>query len=129
DYDEALRLDPQMIEAYSNRAHALKNLGRFSEAITSYQKAIDSGSASPQAYNDAAWLLATCPVESVRDPGKAVEHAQHACERSHYRNGDFLDTLAAAHAANGDFDAAVKAQQQALTLLPEPARIAAGERL
>ena len=40
DYDEALRLKPDMAAAYNNRGNAKKNLGRLNEAREDYQKAL-----------------------------------------------------------------------------------------
>ena len=40
DYDEAIRLNPQYIEAYGNRGFAYLNLGQFEAAIGDYSEAI-----------------------------------------------------------------------------------------
>jgi tetratricopeptide (TPR) repeat protein len=40
DYDNALRLNPNIPDAYNNRGVAKKKLGRFAEAIADYDKAI-----------------------------------------------------------------------------------------
>jgi tetratricopeptide (TPR) repeat protein len=40
DYDNALRLNPNIADAYNNRGVAKKHLGRFSEAIADYDQAI-----------------------------------------------------------------------------------------
>jgi tetratricopeptide (TPR) repeat protein len=40
DYDNALRLNPNIADAYNNRGVAKKHLGRFTEAIADYDKAI-----------------------------------------------------------------------------------------
>jgi hypothetical protein len=62
-----------------------------------------------------AWLLATCPDESIRKPGEAVRLAEAARETP----GDpddvrLSDALAAAYAAAGDFDQAQTAATQAV---------------
>ena len=61
-------------------------------------------------------MLATTSDVSVSDANKAVELAQHACELTGYKNPSFLDTLAAAYAAAGRFDDAVKTAKQALDI-------------
>lgn len=40
DYDEALRMDPQLAAAYYNRGNAKGLLGRHEEAIADYDKAL-----------------------------------------------------------------------------------------
>lgn len=66
-----------------------------------------------QAYlNKYAWLLATSSDDRYYDPARALIYAQKAVDI----NPDWewaLDTLACAHAANGDFTRAIAAQREA----------------
>ena len=48
-----------------------------------------------------AWHLCTAPDEKARDGKRAVEAATKACELTEYKNGGYLDTLAAAYAEVG----------------------------
>jgi hypothetical protein len=68
-----------------------------------------------------AWLRATCLDRNFRDGKKAVSDARIACTATIWRDADFIDTMAAAAAETGDFDAAVRYQEQVLAkkLSPE----------
>ena len=64
--------------------------------------------------NSAAWLLATDPDPALRDPQKAVAFAEKATRLTAEKDPRVLDTLAAAYAATGDFDAALRWQTLAV---------------
>jgi hypothetical protein len=64
--------------------------------------------------NSAAWLLATDPDPSLRDPAKALAFALKAARLTAEKDPRILDTLAAAHAASGDFASALRWQTLAV---------------
>ena len=68
-----------------------------------YQLASDQG--VMQATNRLAWLLATCPIQRVCNGALALQLAQSAVEEE--RTPTNLDSLAAAYARTGEFDAAI----------------------
>ena len=69
--------------------------------------------ADAAALNQLAWLFATASNEDFCDGSRAVRAAAKACELEP-DNPMYLDTLAAAHARNGDFELAVATQQRAI---------------
>ena len=66
--------------------------------------------------NSMARFLAICPTEKYRDGKRAIDFATKACEFTNWKDGDFLDTLAAAYAEAGEFEKAVKWQLEAVDL-------------
>ena len=114
DYSQAIELFPDYAAAIANRGYARKQLREYGAAIEDYEQALRLEPDAPGAINDLAWLLATCGDAQFRDPPRAVELAARACELTQHQSADLLDTLAAAHAAAGDFDAAVSRAEQAL---------------
>jgi tetratricopeptide (TPR) repeat protein len=114
DYTEVIRLDPRQARAFNNRGRAYCNRKEYERAAAYYAAAIRLQHDYAQALNNFAWLLATCPRDSVRDGRKAVEYATRAQQLSGGGVASCLDTLAAAHAECGDFTAAVFLQQKAL---------------
>jgi ankyrin repeat protein len=84
-----------------------------------YDSAIAADPAFVWPYNNIAWRLATAADPDERDGAEAVRFASKACELDGYRNWSFLDTLAAAHAENGDYDKAVECVGRAIAGCPE----------
>ena len=66
------------------------------------------------AFNDRAWFRATCRNESFRNPRGAIDDAKKACTITQWKEADVMDTLATACASAGDFDSAVRYEQQAM---------------
>ncbi len=98
-----------------NRAVILVHMGRVKEAISEYQRALELNPDSGGTHNNLAWLLATSEDPRIRNGRRAVGHALRAVELG--RTGGWMDTLAAAYAESGDFDAAVAAEDEALQLV------------
>jgi tetratricopeptide (TPR) repeat protein len=68
------------------------------------------------AANSLAWIKATSKDEKFYNPPEALTFARRACELTEYKNTGMLDTLAAALAANGQFDKAVETADKAIQL-------------
>ena len=115
DYNKALEIRPRYAEAYNNRGFARTENGDLSNALNDYARALEINPFFVDAYNNKAWVLATCADQRYRDGGQAVELAQKAVELK--PDVVSLDTLAAAYAAVGNFDAAVDTQKKAIQKL------------
>ncbi|MBX9788044.1 MAG: hypothetical protein K2Y37_03950 [Pirellulales bacterium] len=72
--------------------------------------------------NRLAWLLATSPVDDVRNGTLAEALAMEACRWTEFREPHCLSALAAAHAELGDFSAARTWQERAIEAAPPDRR-------
>jgi len=86
----------------------------FGVASTEYETALRLRADFPEALNNYAWLLATCPEPAFRDGARAVAYARKACELTAYRQTLYIGTLAAAYAEAGSFDQAVSTAELAV---------------
>jgi tetratricopeptide (TPR) repeat protein len=122
DLDETIRLQPAFFTASWERAIIYENIGQYAAALrdlnvlakVTYQTTNRYGMAL--ALNWRAALRATCPDASFRDGKSAMADAKKACEMSKWKYADYIDTLAAACAESGDFDSAIRYEQQAIDL-------------
>ncbi len=61
-------------------------------------------------------MLATSPVDELRDGKRAIELATKACELTKYKLAHILSTLAAAYAETGDFPTAIKWSEKGVAI-------------
>jgi serine/threonine-protein kinase len=113
-YQAVISPDGENYQANCSLGEVLERQGRYAESEQAYLAAIKNKSDYEIAYNSLARLLATCPDEKVRNGKRAIEYATTACERTGWKNPSYLDTLAAAYAAAGQFEEAVRYQTRAL---------------
>jgi tetratricopeptide (TPR) repeat protein len=121
DFTYAAQLNPKYIPAYVARANAWKQRKVFDRAIQEFRALIQLDPENPLAHWSLARILATCMEDNFRNGKWALELASRACELTHWRDPDCLDTLATAYAETGDFPAAIKWQNEAIKLIGQNA--------
>lgn len=121
DIDMVVQLQPDHAVAYADRAGIHAAMGHWQRAANDYREAIRLDDTLGQAYHGAAWLMATCPDPGFRDPELALRAAQRAIQLDGSDNYAYLDTLAAAQAAAGQYEQARKSVAEAIHAAPQEA--------
>jgi tetratricopeptide (TPR) repeat protein len=125
----AIELAPQDAAALASRGDLLTDLGQYEAAASDYEQALAINQNYADAYRGSAWLLATCPDGTVRNPGVALERAQKAVKLERKPDATTFDTLAAAQASAGDFRAAMQTIRRAIELAPPSERSVYQDRM
>jgi tetratricopeptide (TPR) repeat protein len=115
DYAKAMELSPDSSEAATEYADTCQALGQWKLAAKAYQRAMQLDGQNARTFQNAAWMMATCPDEFYRNGASALETAQIAVQLSSSpASVHVLDVLAAAQAAAGDFASAERTIAEAL---------------
>ena len=93
----------------------------YPRAVDHFQEALRLQPNAALSHNNLAWLYATSEDPKYRDPAKALEHARRAVQLTNWREPTFVDTLAEAFYASGDFPEAVRVETLALAQDPKNA--------
>jgi tetratricopeptide (TPR) repeat protein len=116
EYTRATQLPVKEPSEYVIRARAHVALGQYKAAASDFETAKNRQSNNWHALNAAAWFEATCPDSVLRNGRMAVRDATRACEGTHWKDADYIDTLAAAYAETGDFAHALQYGRQAIAI-------------
>ncbi len=106
---------PDTLRSMNNVAVACTALGQHAEARKLHEETLALRKVklprghrdTVQSMNALAWILANCPDQKLRDPGKALELAKAAVKLAP-RKGDYWNTLGTAHYRAGDWKGAVE---------------------
>lgn len=90
-------------------------LGHWADAAGGFRRAVLL-QPTPAELNDLAWILATCPEDSVRNGSEAVRDAEQACRLTGFKEAGMMGTLAAAYAEDGQFSNAVTTAETTIQL-------------
>jgi len=120
DFNTAARLYPNDPAAFDELA-ILAYLGGEPEKVAAYLQRASGKMRWSSAEDEGAmhllgWFRATCPDARFRSCTEAVKWAKRSCELTNWKSYGSIDGLAAAYAECGDFDRAIKFEQQALQM-------------
>jgi tetratricopeptide (TPR) repeat protein len=112
--ERSLRETPEDARILVELGHLDLAEGHHAEAVARTREALRLRPDLASARNNLAWLLATAPDPSLRDPDEALRLAEGLVAQARAPSANLLDTLAAAQAAAGRSDEAVATALRAL---------------
>ena len=112
-FDRVVELQPDNTVAYQNRAEAHQTAGNWKLAHDDLTASLTQ-KATGDGYLKTAWLLSTCPDPDFFQPQNALALAKKG-QSFDKDSVTTLEVMAAASAANGQFETAVKLQEKAIS--------------
>ncbi len=121
-FNNSLQIEPKQPTVMSDLAMVLYGQSKVREAMALWSDSLEIDPNQVYAANSLAWIKATSKDEKFYNPPEALTFARRACELTEYKNPGMLDTLAAALAANGQFDKAAETAAKAITIAKSTAQ-------
>ncbi len=115
-FNKSLQIEPKQATVMSDLAMVLYGQSQVRQAMALWSDSLEIDPNQVYAANSLAWIKATSKAEKFYDPGEALTFARQACELTEYQEPGMLDTLAAALAANGQFDKAAETAGKAIQI-------------
>jgi arylsulfatase A-like enzyme/cytochrome c-type biogenesis protein CcmH/NrfG len=115
-YEKSLEIESSQTVILGKLAELYSQKDNTEKVIECWEKALHLNPQWPTALNNLAWILATHENEAIRNPARAVELAQQACDLTKNTNLSTLDTLAVAYAAAENYPQAIKTAEKILEL-------------
>jgi uncharacterized membrane protein/predicted DsbA family dithiol-disulfide isomerase len=113
---DAVWVADSLIVAHAQRGMAHAQLGRYQDAVRELEESLRLKGDWSEAAQHLAWILATCPDDSIRDGQRALKYARLAQQTSKEPTPLLLDVLAAALAEAGEFQEAADTARKAVEL-------------
>jgi len=114
-----LRKYPKFIEAALLRVEANAELGKYAASLNELDHVLrirPNLESYARALRERAWFRSSCPDASFRDGNQAIADAKLACKLTNWKDATSIDGLAMAYAEIGDFDSAMRYEEQAIGL-------------
>jgi tetratricopeptide (TPR) repeat protein len=115
-YRRAAALRPDNVESHTNLGQLLSIRGRPAEAAAQFAEALALRGDNVQALAGLAWIRATASDPALRDAVEGIRLAERADEATRHESVTTLDALAAAYAAGGRFEEAIRVARTGLNL-------------
>ncbi len=115
-FERAIATNPNFAQAHYNLGSTLNLMNRIPEGVEAFRRAVRLEPNWPVPLFGLAWILATHPDRSLRNPREAVVFAERAARLTENRHPAVLDALAAAYAANDEFERASDVAARAVQL-------------
>jgi tetratricopeptide (TPR) repeat protein len=113
---QVIEQDKDNARARQLRGDALLSVGKHAEAVEDYNAGLAIEPEDDGILNNLAWVLATSPMDDVRNGQRSIELATKACEVTEFKKPHILSTLAAAYAESGNFEKAIEWSTKAVEL-------------
>jgi len=112
----SLKINPAQPELHDKLGQAYYQKGKLYKVVEHWTKASELRPDDAEMLNNLGWLHSAINDASIHNPKKALECTLRACELAEYSQANFVDTLAVAYAANGQFPRAIETALKALEL-------------
>jgi len=114
DLDTAVRMMPKDAALRLQRADLYLAIRSHGTALEDYRAAATLNPQSGHALRGMAWVMSTAPDQKIRNAEEGVKLAQRAMELDGNNDPRYIETLAAAYANSGQFEAASELLKHAL---------------
>lgn len=114
DLDMAVKMLPKDASLRLQRADLYLAIRAHGTALEDYRAAATLNPQSGHALRGMAWIMSTAPDQRLRNAEEGVKLAQKAMELDGNNDPRYVETLAAAYANSGQFDAAAELLKHAL---------------
>ncbi len=115
-YERALDIDPTLADAAYNLSLVYEARARHADAVRVLRRGLRAAPDQPRLAERLAWILATTSDPDLRDASTAADVAERLVQSAEERLPEALEAQAAAYAALGRFDDAVRTAQRAADL-------------
>ena len=112
----AVQYLPNDLRARADLAIHYDAIQQKANAASQYRQVLKIKPDHLAAMNSLAWILASAADAKLRNPEEAVALAEYVCQATEFQSPEPIDTVAAAYAAAGRFNEAIKASIQAIQL-------------
>jgi arylsulfatase A-like enzyme/Flp pilus assembly protein TadD len=113
---QALQFKPDWPQVHNSLATAHYRNNNTQKAIEHWSVAAEQKPDWAEVYNNLAWVFATAKDDKLRNPQKAINLSEKACQLTGNSEARMLDTLSVAYAADNRYEDAAATAQSAIDL-------------